>query len=53
MAENNGCKAQVVIDRIKYDDGKDWRIVDLRPDGCDCVPLLGRCSQGIWRLHFG
>ena len=44
MAENNGCKAQVVIDRIKYDDGKDWRIVDLRPDGCDCVPLLGRCS---------
>ena len=44
MAENNGSKAQVAIDRIKYDDGKDWRIVDLRPDGCDCVPLLGRCS---------
>lgn len=44
MAGNNGCKAQVAIDRIKYDDGDDWRIVDLRPDGCDCVPLLGRCS---------
>ena len=44
MARNKGCKAQVAIDHIKYDDGEDWRIVDLRPDGCDCVPLLGRCS---------
>ena len=44
MAGNTGHMAQVAIDRIKYDDGEDWRIVDLRPDGCDCVPLLGRCS---------
>ena len=44
MVKKGGCTVEVAIDRIKYDDGKDWRIVDLRPDGCDCVPLLGRCS---------
>ena len=40
----DSCTVEVAIDRIKYDDGEDWRIVDLRPDGYDCVPLLGRCS---------
>ena len=44
MARKCDCTAEVIVDRIKYDDGEDWRIVDLRPDGCDCVPLLGRCS---------
>ena len=25
---------------IFYEDGKDWRIVDLRPHGVDCMPLF-------------
>lgn len=25
---------------IFYEDGKDWRIVDLRPRGVDCIPLF-------------
>jgi AraC-like DNA-binding protein len=32
------------VEPLFYDDGKDWRIVDLRPDGCDCIPLLARGS---------
>ena len=27
---------------IKYEDGNNWRILDLRPDGCDCIPLLAK-----------
>ena len=25
---------------IFYEDGSDWRIVDLRPHGVDCIPLF-------------
>ena len=25
---------------IFYEDGKDWRIVDPRPHGAECIPLL-------------
>ena len=40
---------------IFYEDGKDWRIVDLRPHGVDCMPLLavgnfGAVRPGV-RLH--
>ena len=35
-------------DPISYEDGKDWRIFDLRPDGCDCIPLLGKgCFKAV------
>ena len=37
-------KAGFVVEPIRYDDGDDWRIIDLRPDGCDCIPVLGRSS---------
>ena len=37
-------KCSVIVDPIRYDDGDDWRIIDLRPDGCDCIPVLGRSS---------
>ena len=30
----------VKVEPIFYEDGKDWRIVDLRPHGVDCIPLL-------------
>jgi AraC-like DNA-binding protein len=32
------------VEPIKYEDGNDWRILDLRPDGCDCIPLLAKGS---------
>lgn len=34
---------------IFYDDGKDWRIVDLRPHGVDCMPLLAFGNFGAVR----
>ena len=30
----------VKAEPIFYEDGKDWRIVDLRPHGVDCIPLF-------------
>ena len=34
---------------IFYEDGKDWRIVDLRPHGVDCVPLFAFGNFGAVR----
>ena len=34
----------VDVEPIRYDDGDDWRIIDLRPDGCDCIPVLASSS---------
>ena len=34
---------------IFYEDGKDWRIVDLRPHGVDCIPLLAFGNFGAVR----
>ena len=31
---------EVPAEPIFYEDGVDWRIVDLRPYGVDCIPLL-------------
>jgi AraC-like DNA-binding protein len=37
-------KKAFVVEPISYHDGKEWRIVDLRPDGVDCIPLLASGS---------
>lgn len=37
-------KRTVRVEPISYEDGKDWRILDLRPDGCDCIPVLAKGS---------
>lgn len=34
----------IVVEPIKYEDGSEWRILDLRPSGCDCIPLLAKGS---------
>ena len=34
---------------IFYEDGPDWRIVDLRPQGVDCIPLLAFGNFGAVR----
>ena len=34
---------------IFYDDGADWRIVDLRPHGVDCIPLFAFGNFGAVR----
>ena len=34
---------------IFYEDGDDWRIVDLRPHGVDCIPLLAFGNFGAVR----
>ena len=31
---------RVKAEPIFYEDGEDWRIVDLRPHGVDCIPLF-------------
>ncbi len=48
IAERNpaGC---VRSEPIFYEDGKDWRIVDLRPHGVDCVPLFAFGNFGAVR----
>ena len=42
-----GCK--VAAEPIFYEDGTDWRIVDLRPHGVDCVPLFAFGNFGAVR----
>lgn len=39
----------VMDEPIFYEDGKDWRIVDLRPHGVDCVPLFAFGNFGAIR----
>ena len=34
----------MIEDPIIYTDGKDERELDLRPDGVDCIPVLGMSS---------
>ena len=36
-------------DRVVYPADKEWRIVDLRPFGVDCIPVLGRSSYKTLR----
>ena len=44
---------------IFYEDGDDWRIVDLRPHGVDCMPLFAFGNFGAVRpgaelhVHLG
>ena len=38
-----------VIEPIFYEDGDDWRIVDLRPHGVDCMPLFAFGNFGAVR----
>lgn len=40
MLDKNGISASVKAEPMFYEDGKDWRIVDLRPHGVDCIPLF-------------
>ena len=42
-----GCKAEA--EPIFYEDGPDWRIVDLRPHGVDCIPLFAFGNFGAVR----
>ena len=37
------------IEPIFYEDGDDWRIVDLRPHGVDCIPLFAFGNFGAVR----
>ena len=39
----------VKAEPIFYEDGADWRIVDLRPHGVDCMPLLALGNFGAVR----
>jgi len=38
--ERSSRTRDVKVEPIFYEDGKDWRIVDLRPHGVDCIPLF-------------
>ena len=42
-------KRKVAAEPIFYEDGPDWRIVDLRPHGVDCVPLFAFGNFGAVR----
>jgi len=42
-------KPDAVIEPIFYEDGDDWRIVDLRPHGVDCIPLFAFGNFGAVR----
>ena len=45
-----GSEARDVRDEpIFYEDGDDWRIVDLRPHGVDCIPLFAFGNFGAVR----
>ena len=45
-----GAEARDVRDEpIFYEDGDDWRIVDLRPHGVDCIPLFAFGNFGAVR----
>ena len=41
--------AAVKAEPIFYEDGADWRIVDLRPHGVDCIPLFAFGNFGAVR----
>ena len=50
--KSNGqtCRSEVVkAEPIFYEDGADWRIVDLRPHGVDCIPLFAFGNFGAVR----
>ena len=42
-------EGNVKAEPIFYEDGVDWRIVDLRPHGVDCMPLLALGNFGAVR----
>ena len=42
-------KPDADIEPIFYEDGDDWRIVDLRPHGVDCIPLFAFGNFGAVR----
>ena len=42
-------KPDVDVEPIFYEDGADWRIVDLRPHGVDCIPLFAFGNFGAVR----
>ena len=42
---SDGVKAEPIF----YEDGADWRIVDLRPHGVDCIPLFAFGNFGAVR----
>lgn len=46
---NSGGKPEVKAEPIFYEDGPDWRIVDLRPHGVDCIPLFAFGNFGAVR----
>ena len=46
--KGNG-KRKVSAEPIFYEDGPDWRIVDLRPHGVDCIPLFAFGNFGAVR----
>ena len=39
-------KDSIIAEPIKYEDGCEWRILDFRPVGCDCIPLLAMPAAG-------
>ena len=47
-AERNPARC-VRNEPIFYEDGDDWRIVDLRPHGVDCIPLFAFGNFGAVR----
>ena len=46
---NSPHPGRVKAEPIFYEDGKDWRIVDLRPHGVDCIPLFAFGNFGAVR----
>lgn len=44
-----GVAEAVKAEPIFYEDGTDWRIVDLRPHGVDCIPLFAFGNFGAVR----
>lgn len=51
ILERSARKQKVKVEPIFYEDGKDWRIVDLRPHGVDCIPLLA--FGNFWSIRPG
>lgn len=46
---NSSSAAGIREEPIFYEDGADWRIVDLRPHGVDCIPLFAFGNFGAVR----
>jgi AraC-like DNA-binding protein len=49
MPRKPGKAGEVVVEPVFYEDGDDWRIVDLRPLGADCLPLFAYGSMKALR----